>query len=71
MKPDKNNSPMTFDELRARPTVPVPTYGKVVYGLSRNGSYEAAKKGIFPTFRLGSKKLLVPVRAALRQAGLE
>jgi hypothetical protein len=40
----------------------VPDAGRIYYGLSRNGSYEAAKRGDIPTIKIG-KLLRVPVRA--------
>ena len=43
-------------------TMTVPDAGRIYYGLSRNGSYEAAKRGDIPTIRIG-KLLRVPVRA--------
>ena len=47
-------------------TTDVPTYGKAVYGLGRNGSYDAAKSGVIPTIPVQGK-LRVPVRVALRK----
>ena len=46
-------------------TMSVPEAGKKYFGLSRNGSYNAAAKGDIPTIRIG-KRLLVP-RAALER----
>jgi hypothetical protein len=43
----------------------VPDAGRIYYGLSRNGSYEAAKRGDIPTIRIG-KLLRVPVKALER-----
>jgi hypothetical protein len=43
-------------------TLSVPKAGKEYFGLSRNGSYEAAKRGDIPTIKIG-KLLRVPVRA--------
>ena len=42
-------------------TMTVPDAGRIYYGLSRNGSYEAAKRGDIPTIKIG-KLLRVPVR---------
>ena len=47
-------------------TTSVPDYGFIALGLQRNGSYEAAKAGIFPVVEVQGKKR-VPVRAALRK----
>lgn len=52
-------------------TLSVPEAGKRYYDLSRNGSYDAAKRGEIPTIRIG-RLLRVPVRAleqALDKAG--
>jgi hypothetical protein len=43
-------------------TLSVPEAGKRYFDLSRNGSYEAAKRGDLPTIKIG-KLLRVPVRA--------
>lgn len=50
------------DECR---TMSVPGAGKLYFGLSRNGSYEAAARGDIPTIRIG-RKLRVPVAALER-----
>ena len=42
-------------------TLSVPEAGKRYFGLSRNGSYDAAKRGEIPTVRIG-RLLRVPVR---------
>jgi len=52
-------------------TMSVPEAGKHYYGLSRNGSYDAAKRGDIPTIPVG-RLLRVPVAAMerkLEQAG--
>ena len=46
-------------------TLSVPEAGKRYFGLSRNGSYEAARRGDLPTIRIG-KLLRVPVAALER-----
>jgi excisionase family DNA binding protein len=43
-------------------TMSVPEAGKVYFGLSRNGSYDAVKRGEIPVIRLGGK-IRVPVVA--------
>jgi hypothetical protein len=43
-------------------TISVPQAGEEYYGLSRQGSYEAAKRGDIPTIRVG-RLLRVPVAA--------
>jgi excisionase family DNA binding protein len=40
-------------------TMTVPEAGKLYFGLSRNGSYDAAARGEIPTIRVG-KLLRVP-----------
>jgi hypothetical protein len=47
-------------------TLSVPRYGKLVYEVSDDSSYAAAKRGDWPTINVGGKKR-VPVRLALRQ----
>jgi hypothetical protein len=58
-------------ELRSKPSVSVPTAGKALGDLSKNASYEAAKKGTLgvPVFAAGGK-LRVPSIAVLRRLGL-
>ena len=46
-------------------TMSVPEAGKKYFGLSRNGAYDAAKRGEIPTIRIG-RLLRVPVRALER-----
>ena len=46
----------------ARLTMTIPEAGKRYFGLSKNGSYDAAARGEIPTIKIG-KKLFVPVRA--------
>jgi hypothetical protein len=46
-------------------TLPVPEAGRRYFGLGRNASYEAAKRGDIPTIRLG-RLLRVPVIAMER-----
>ena len=47
-------------------TMSVPEAGKLYYDLSRNRSYEAARRGFIPVIKIG-KKLRVPVAAMERQ----
>jgi hypothetical protein len=46
-------------------TLSVPEAGRLYFNLSRNGSYDAAQKGLIPTIRIG-RLLRVPVRALER-----
>jgi Helix-turn-helix domain len=43
-------------------TLSVPEAGERYFGLSREGSYEAARRGDIPTIKIG-RLLRVPVRA--------
>ena len=43
------------NETRKRPTMPVPDAGKQYFGLGRNASYDAARRGQIPTIRIGSR----------------
>jgi hypothetical protein len=47
-------------------TMSVPEAGRVYYDLSRNGSYEAARRGDIPTIRIG-RLLRVPVAGMERR----
>jgi hypothetical protein len=46
-------------------TISVPEAGSKYFGLSRNGSYDAAARGEIPTVRIG-RLLRVPVRSLER-----
>jgi hypothetical protein len=43
-----------------RKTISVPDAGRMYFGLARNASYDAAKRGEIPTIRIG-RLLRVPV----------
>lgn len=60
---------MTLEEALSRPTLPVPIAGAVFFGLTRNGSYEAAARGDFATIRIG-RKIVVPVAPIAERLGL-
>ena len=47
-------------------TITVPDAGRIYYGLGRNASYDAAKRGDIPTVRVG-RLLRVPVAAMERR----
>ncbi len=59
-----------LQELLSSPTADVPEVGRICYGLSRNGSYDAAKRGDIPTIKVG-RLLKVPTAALRKQLGLE
>jgi len=46
-------------------TLSVPEAGKLYYGLSRNGSYDAARRGEIPVIRVG-RRYRVPIAAMER-----
>jgi hypothetical protein len=48
--------------------MPVPEAGMRYFGLARNASYEAAKRGEIPTIRIG-RKLFAVVAALDRMVG--
>jgi hypothetical protein len=61
------------EELRvmlSRPTASVPDVGRVCFGLCRNASYEAAKRGDIETIKVG-KGLFVPTASLRKKLGLE
>jgi hypothetical protein len=49
-------------------TISVPEVGEKYFGLSRNGSYDAAARGEIPTIKIG-RLLRVPVKALEAQLG--
>lgn len=53
------------DHQRECKTMSIPEAGALYFGLSRNGSYQAAERGDIPTIRVG-RKLRVPVTAMER-----
>jgi hypothetical protein len=52
--------------LVERKTISIEEAGRIYYGLSRNGSYDAAKRGDIPTIKVG-RLLRVPVAAMERR----
>jgi hypothetical protein len=70
----KNTADSSDDDeikrLLLKPTITVPQAGMKIFGLSRNGSYEAAKRGDFETIRMG-KLLIVPTAPLRRKLGIE
>jgi hypothetical protein len=47
-------------------TISIPEAGRLYYGLGRNGSYAAAKRGDIPAVKVG-KRYRVPIRAMDRK----
>jgi hypothetical protein len=60
-----------LNELKSKPTVSVPTAGRALADLSKNGSYEAARRGALgvPVLEVGGKKRVASI-AVLRALGL-
>jgi hypothetical protein len=48
-----------FDPAKCA-TISVPEAGRAFFGLSRDGSYDAARRGEIPTIKVG-RKLRVPI----------
>jgi hypothetical protein len=48
-------------------TISVEDAGRIYYGLSRNGSYDAVKSGAIPVIKVGSRRMRVPVAAMERR----
>lgn len=61
---------MTLEEALARPTISVPEAGRLFFGLARNGSYEAARKGDIETLKVGGR-IVVPVAPLAEKLGLK
>lgn len=51
-------------------TLSVPEAGRIYYGLSRNGSYDAARRGEIPVVKVG-RLLRVPVAAMERRLDVD
>lgn len=51
---------MEFKELLDRPAVSVPTAG-LFFGLGRNSSYDAARRGEIETIEFGKRKMVSTV----------
>jgi hypothetical protein len=51
-----------MEDIKAKKTLSVPEAGQSYYGLGKNASYEAAKRGDIPFIQVGGKKR-VPVQA--------
>ena len=59
-----------LEKLLSKPTASVPEVGRICFDLSRNGSYDAAARGDFPTIQIG-RLLRVPTAPLRRQLGLD
>jgi hypothetical protein len=61
------------DELKAllsAATADVPDVGRICFNLSRNASYDAAKRGEIPTIKVG-RLLKVPTAVLRKKLGFE
>jgi hypothetical protein len=56
----------TARDLDRPHTLTVPEAGRIYFGLGKNSSYEAARRGDFPTIRIG-RLLRVPIVAIERK----
>ncbi|MGY3575497.1 DNA-binding protein [Bradyrhizobium sp. USDA 4504] len=56
--------------LLSRPTADVPDVGRICYGLSRNGSYDAVRRGEIETIRVG-RLLKVPTAPLRKKLGID
>jgi len=54
--------PTDLPPLVERKTISIEQAGRIYYGLSRNGSYDAARRGDIPTIKVG-RLLRVPIAA--------
>lgn len=63
----KQRKHSVLDELATQATISIEQAAKVL-GLGRTAAYEAARRGEFPTRRLG-RRLVVPVPALLDWLG--
>lgn len=63
----KERKHSVLDELTAQATITVEQAAKVL-GLGRTAAYEAARRGEFPTRKLG-RRVVVPVPALLEWLG--
>lgn len=61
---------LTLNEALSRATISVPDAGRLFFGLSKNGAYDAAKAGHIPTVRIGGK-ICVPVVSVAEMVGLK
>lgn len=60
----------SIEQALSKATITVPDAGRLFFGLPRNGSYDAAKRGDIPTIRLG-RRLVVPVVKLADSLGLK
>jgi excisionase family DNA binding protein len=61
---------ISIAELLQMPLITVSQAGKIL-GLSRNGSYEAVRRGDIESIKIGTKIIRVPTAPLRRKLGLE
>lgn len=59
---------LTLNEALKQATITVPEAGHIFFGLCRNSAYEAAKSGLIPTIKIGSR-IRVPVAPLAEKVG--
>lgn len=60
---------MTIAQALTKPTISVPDAGRLFFGIAREAAYEAAKRGDFPTIKVGGR-IVVPVAPLAATLGL-
>jgi hypothetical protein len=58
-----------LQKLLSNPTASVPDVGRICFGMCRNASYDAAKKGDIPTIKVGGGKF-VPTAVLAKLLGI-
>ncbi len=59
-----------LENLLSKPTASVPDVGRICFGLNTNAAYLAAKRGDFPTIRIG-KLIKVPTAPLRTMLGID
>lgn len=62
---------LSLNEALTMPTISVPDAGRLFYGLTVNGSYEAVKQKLIPTIKVGRRRMMVPVAKLADSLGLK
>jgi excisionase family DNA binding protein len=60
----------TTDDLLGRPLITVSQAARLL-GVSRNGAYEAVRRGDIESIKIGSKIIRIPTAPLRRMLGLE
>jgi hypothetical protein len=64
-KSDESGTAAASIATTAAKTLSVPEAGRLYFNLGKNGSYDAARKGLLPVIKIGSRKR-VPIVALER-----